>query len=640
MLGVTKYFIKNRSCFYTFWILLTSWLVCSGWVLSALRELNAVGYLASLLLFGGLFIWWMRCCGSSLQGVRAGLFTRLRRRFRRPLPFIYLLLLVLILMGDLLYAPTQYDGLCYRVPRMLHWLSEGHWHWIHSGDNRLNISAVNHEWMTLPLLAILRSDRWFWIPNLISFALLPGLIFGMFRELGVTPRAAWSWMWLLPAGFCFVTQAGSIGNDLTAVPFALASVYFAMRARRGCYRDLVLAVLSVAMITGIKGSNIPLVLPALVAAIPALHLLRRKPFTSLTVLLVAVMVSFLPTALSNQLHTGHWSGDRENLSGMRITSPSAGLLGNGIMLTEGAFQPPVLQQKGMATALVTRCLGEKRLKALKEAFPRFNSSLDEIPIEEASGLGMGVTFALLAGIILQFRAPRGMPAGNLFSKIVLLSGGIALGGYMIKMGSESASRLLMPYYPIVLAGFWVLLVRLQNVVRLSAWRWFACLGALMAVPVLILSPARPLWPALTILGRLDSKARFPLLQRAVQVYTTYRGRHDALGAIRDSLPAGVQIIGLVDGGGDLESGLWWPLGSRRVMHLLPNESPNDVRASGVQVLCASERVLKDCWGIKSEEFSTRYNGSVIAHAKATQTVAWGEEEWVIVYLRNPPVVSQ
>ena len=76
------------------------------------------------------------------------------------------------------------------------------------------------------------------------------------------------------------------------------------------------------------------------------------------------------------------------------------------------------------------------------------------------------------------------------------------------------------------------------------------------------------------------------------------------------------------------------------MHIRPNDSPDAVRALGVQVLCASERVLKDLWGINFAEFSTRYNGSIIDHAKATQKVAWGEEDWVIVDLRNPPVANQ
>ena len=45
------------------------------------------------------------------------------RRFRRPLPLIYLVVLVLVFAGAISHAPTNYDGLTYRLPRMLNWLS-------------------------------------------------------------------------------------------------------------------------------------------------------------------------------------------------------------------------------------------------------------------------------------------------------------------------------------------------------------------------------------------------------------------------------------------------------------------------------------------------------------------------------------
>jgi len=618
---------------YILWITLCSWLVCTGWVLSSLHELNAGGYMLSLLLFVMLVTWWVRVSITRERWITRGLVVRLRRRFCRPLPLIYLLLLALISMGDVLYAPTQYDALCYRLPRMLHWVSEGHWHWIHSFDNRLNLSAVNYEWMTMPLLALTRSDRWLWIPNLVSFALLPGLIFGMFRRLGMAPRAAWSWMWLLPSGFCFVTQAGSIGNDLTAVPFALASVYFALRARRGCYRDLALAILSTAMITGIKASNIPLVLPALLAALPTLYLLPRKPWTSLAVLLVAVMLSFLPMAFLNQLHAGHWTGDRENAGGMRITSPSAGLLGNGIMVTLASFQPPVLPQRGLTIGLVTHFLGEKRIEALKEAFPRFDPGLEELPVEEGSGLGLGVTFVLVAGILLQFRLPRDAHSGTFSLNIVLLAGVVALGGFMIKMGSESAARLLMPYYPIVLAGVWMILVRRQNVVRLPAWRWGACVGALVAIPVLVLSPARPLWPALTFLKQLNATYRSSQpVSRALKVYETYRRRPQALAPVREALPVDARVVALASGGGDLETSLWWPLGSRELVHLFPRDGEEFLRQHGTKAICVSQRTLGCIWHTTPEEFAARFKGRIIATPEAIQVISWGEETWYVIQI--------
>ena len=70
-------------------------------------------------------------------------------------------------------------------------------------------------------------------------------------RLGVRPRVAWPWMWLLPTGYNFLLQAGSIGNDTVPTIYALAAVDFGLRAwesRRLSY--LWLSILSAALLTG------------------------------------------------------------------------------------------------------------------------------------------------------------------------------------------------------------------------------------------------------------------------------------------------------------------------------------------------------------------------------------------------------
>ena len=60
------------------------------------------------------------------------------RRFRKPFPLAFLILAVMAFLGGALYAPTNYDALSYRLPRVLHWLAENQWHWIHTIFPRLN----------------------------------------------------------------------------------------------------------------------------------------------------------------------------------------------------------------------------------------------------------------------------------------------------------------------------------------------------------------------------------------------------------------------------------------------------------------------------------------------------------------------
>ena len=55
-----------------------------------------------------------------------------------------------------------------------------------------------------------------------TWVLLPGLVFSVFRRVGVHARAAWHWMWLLPTGYCYLLQAGSVANDMFSAHFIAA----------------------------------------------------------------------------------------------------------------------------------------------------------------------------------------------------------------------------------------------------------------------------------------------------------------------------------------------------------------------------------------------------------------------------------
>src|SRR5687768_8671562 len=108
------------------WITISTCLVAGGWILSALGQLNELGYAAVLALTAAL-CWRLHLRGSK----RRPLASRLRR-FRRPLPLLFLVLAGCALLGGLLYAPANWDALSYRVPRVLNWLTAERWHWIES----------------------------------------------------------------------------------------------------------------------------------------------------------------------------------------------------------------------------------------------------------------------------------------------------------------------------------------------------------------------------------------------------------------------------------------------------------------------------------------------------------------------------
>jgi len=182
------------------WILISTLLVSAGWVLSAIHQLNRAGYAVVFLLaaVAGFGLW--RRSRPAVGTVKAS-WHRIWRRFRRPAPLLFLVLVLLSLASGLLYAGLNWDANAYRLPRVLHWLGAGQWHWIRTADIRMNVTGCGFEWLSAPLLLFTGTDRFLFLINWTTYLLLPGLVFSIFTRLQVRPRVAWWWMWFFrPAG--------------------------------------------------------------------------------------------------------------------------------------------------------------------------------------------------------------------------------------------------------------------------------------------------------------------------------------------------------------------------------------------------------------------------------------------------------
>jgi hypothetical protein len=98
---------------------------------------------------------------------------------------------------------------------------------------------------------------------------------------------------------------------------------------------------------------------------------------------------------------------------------------------------------------------------------------------------------------------------------------------------STGARLISPYYPLLLP---LLLAgsKQAQIVRTRWWRLMVWVVIGLAIPVLVLTPGRPLWPAQTILSHLQE--RHPgqrLIARAFNVYSVYATRADPLaGCVR------------------------------------------------------------------------------------------------------------
>src|ERR1051326_4139005 len=355
------------------WLWISVLATSAGWLLSALGQLDRPGYVAvfcvaAVLFWFGRAIWgWSQQPGtgntteSHPRDTAAFSRRKIRRRFSRPLPLAFLLLSLLILLGGILYPPSNHTALTYRIPRVLQWLSRGHWFWIHTSDYRMNNRACGIEWLSAPLLLFTRSDRSLFLLNFIPFLLLPGLAFSLFTRLGVRPRVAWLWMWLLPTGYTFLLPAGRAGNDTFPTVYLLAAMDFAFRAlvsRRSA--DWWHSFLAAALMTGAKASNLPLLLPWALAFFPSFRFTRdaneaskhpnpavsspptkrARHSVSVVLLLVALLVSFLPTAILNLRYCGDWSGLALELPGMQMKNPLVGIWGNSLVFLLNHLVPP------------------------------------------------------------------------------------------------------------------------------------------------------------------------------------------------------------------------------------------------------------------------------------------------------------
>ncbi|HXB58709.1 MAG TPA: hypothetical protein VNU95_04055, partial [Candidatus Acidoferrales bacterium] len=331
--------------FLQLWLWASAFATLAGWILSAMGQLNRAGYAVAFVIFAVFIILRWRSLGFSSEQFSLAI-RKACRRFRRPLPFCFVALAVLVFVGGAMHPPANYTGLTYRAGRVLQWLSHEHWFWIHTTDYRMNDRACGIEWLSAPIMLFTNSTRGLFLLNFLPFLLLPGLIFSVFVRLGVRGRVARQWMWLLPSSYIFLLQAGGNANDTFPAVYAMAAVYFALRARNSrptseTVGDVWRSILAAALLTGAKASNLPLLLPWAIALLPSFPVLRTKIFGTALVVVVAAAVSFLPSAILNVQYLGDWSGLSIEREGMNMKNPLVGIWGNSFLLVLDNFTPPL-----------------------------------------------------------------------------------------------------------------------------------------------------------------------------------------------------------------------------------------------------------------------------------------------------------
>lgn len=553
------------------WVIYTCWCQVTGWGLSLMGALHEKGYLAaSPLLFIAAFAFWHH----TRSGSPKPRLSRWSRRLKTSPSFAaWCLVSTLILIGALLNAPSNYDGLTYRLPKLLYWLQENRWHWIDGIDFRLNITGAGIEWMSAPFILLTRSDRGLFLLNFLPFLLLPGLFFVAARGLGIRTRLAGWWMWVWPMAYGIALQAGSIGNDMLAAGLALASLAFAAQALRSRpFLCIAFSALAAAAMTSIKATTLPLGLPIALfwcwAGYKALGT-KRLFLIGTAVAPGALLASFLPMAILCWMHTGRWNGNPDDRHGFEPEHPIAALVGNGIEFGTGILQPPVLPASHAISRKIFGPLEQTGLfRWVKESYGCFNPSFNpEMPSEESAGIGLGITCVFIGWLLTRSRGghlpPPVKSAIHPWFAIAVVA---AMAAFMIKSGVGGTRRLMVPFTPfLILAGIQVMQTT-KPARQLLSRRLLSIMPALFLLPSLFLNPNRPIIRA----SVFRSLPFIPesIVARIQRVEESYSIRSVFFAGLLEKIPPGAVVA---YGGND------HPLASmfkpyrdrRRVVELLP-----------------------------------------------------------------------
>jgi hypothetical protein len=480
----------------------------------------------------------------------------------------------------------------------------------------MNVVGCGFEWLSAPLILFTRTDQWIFLLNMVSYLMLPGLIFSVFTRLQVRPRVAWWWMWFLSSGWCFTIQAGSDVNDSFAAIYALAAVDFALRARESKrVADLWLSMLAAALLTGVKQTNIPLALLWLIAAWPSARLLLARPRTTAFVVAASLLVSAVPGTVLNIEHAGNWQGLASGVetSGWTAGSPFWKLVGNLFSIPLQNLLPPFFPLAGAWNETMQRFL-QTPLGAHFVAFENFGY-LSAGVSEGQAGIGLGVCLLTLVSLVgvRRFRptAPGGeTKPGSHFLRWMRVAPWILLLVYMAEICEFTNARLLAPYYallfPLLLAG-----PGHARLVRQSWWQRFGLLVMLLAVGMLVVSRIRPLFPAQTIIAKLQAK--YPHTQIFLQIEAAYaspRAITTMKNYFKKDLPPDEQVVGYATSNGACEPGLWLPFGERRVERVLPEDTPEQLRRRGIHYVLV-EDVALEAAKMTIEQWMQRYDGSLV-----------------------------
>jgi hypothetical protein len=438
-------------------------------------------------------------------------------------------------------------------------------------------------------------------------------------------------MWLLPSAYIFATQAGGVGNDMIGAVFAAAALALALRTRQTSgARYAALSLLAVALCTGIKNVNLPILLPWLVAIWPMWRVVFQRPVPALVFTLAAALASCLPTTVLNLKYTGHWTGDPKDEHRVRQPSPVSGVVSNAVCLLTANTQPPIWPAANVVNERIMRAVKSSPLAEACSKSPRFEAKWYEMPSEEHAGFGPGIIGLGVISLVAALTS-RGKCAAAIPRRWDLAAAGCL--GLLVPVSLMSTDGLPRLIAPLCIPALLVCLLPIANesLTQMRMWRMAALLAAILPFPALLLSPARPLLPVGNALTKMvQRRPENAALARAARVYRIYDERADAFLPLKRFIPENARTMWLITFGDEPETSLWRPFGSLSVRHMLTLPAAID-RDSAVVI---SESILRERFDMSVEDFAKRYGLSLSGSVDLDLRASGAPGKWSV--LVTPP----
>jgi hypothetical protein len=205
--------------------------------------------------------------------------------------------------------------------------------------------------------------------------------------------------------------------------------------------------------------------------------------------------------------------------------------------------------------------------------------------------------------------------------------------FMLQSGLSGIGRIITPFYALCVPGL-LWFGNQEQIVQKHWWKIMARAVFIIAAAPLILSPARPLWPAQTVLAGLQSTGHSNrLIERASEVYAVQRARANAFDPVLTALPAGTTVLGMITGD-DPEAALWKPYSSRRIEHVLAKDGADELERKGIRYILVHGEIFRGTFDESFPQWMDRVGGEVVNHFELKLRGGQPPQDWLLVRVRE------